>query len=163
MDATERRLELLEFRMHKVEGHLGNLTGTAYEERFIRNMRSNLGPRFRRPRPLDVYADDVIESFLTQKPLSAKQLKDVATADLVVWANDTEAGNDVALVIAVSQRIGIADVVRAHRRAALLSGVGVPAVAVAAGSSIAAETAAAAHAQSVVVIVQQPEEDEPAA
>ena len=67
MDATERRLELLEFRMHKVEGHLGNLTGTAYEERFIRNMRSNLGPRFRRPRPLDVYADDVIESFLTQK------------------------------------------------------------------------------------------------
>jgi hypothetical protein len=170
MDATERRLEgvedrleLLEFRMHKVEGHLGNLTGNAFEERFIRNMRSNLGPRFRRPRPLDVYADDVIERLLAQTPLTAKQLKDVATADLVVWANDTEAGNDVALVIEVSQRIGMADVVRAHRRAALLSGVGVPTVAVAAGSSIATETAAAAHAQSVVVIVQQPEEDEPAA
>jgi hypothetical protein len=163
LHGVEERLELLEFRLHKVEGHVGNLTGSAFEERFVRNMRSNLGPRFRRPRPLDVYADDIIETFMAQRPLSGKQLKDVATADLVVWANDTEVGREVVLVIEVSQRIGLGDVTRAHRRAALLSGIGVPAVAITAGSSISTETAAAARQNSVVVIVQQPEEDEPAA
>jgi hypothetical protein len=163
LEGVEARLEGVETGLESVKGELGNLNGQAFEDKFIRNVRSNLGPRFRKPRVLDIYADDLLDKLFAQSPLTGKETKDVATADLLVWARDTDAGIEVALVVEVSRRIGLGDVTRAHRRASLLARAGVSAVAVAAGASISPETAEAVRKQNVVVIVQQPEEDEPAA
>ena len=142
-------------RVDDLAGKLGNLEGSEFEERFIRNVRAHIGPRFRRLRPLDVYSDDVVAKALASHPLSDRDLKDIATADLIVWSFDTEASAERALVIEVSRTVDTSDVERAHQRATLLASTGVDAVPVVAGLALAQDAGSRADALSVVTLVQQ--------
>lgn len=95
--------------------------------------------------------------------LSAKEVKDLATADVVTWARDTDSGEDIGLVIEISRRVASIDVVRSERRAAVLTRAGVKAVAAVAGATIGEEAAQAADRLGVVQLIQQTIPDESAA
>jgi uncharacterized coiled-coil protein SlyX len=160
-DRVERKLDTVAKQASDTAGKLGNLDGMAFEERFIRNVASHIGPRFRRARPIDIYGDATLEEALARHPLSASELRDIATADLLVWSTDMLSGGEAALVLEISRAVDLGDVVRADRRARLLSKLGVNAVAAVAGITASDEAMRRAKELSVVTLLQR--ENEPAA
>ncbi|MGE0601985.1 MAG: hypothetical protein AB7J35_21385 [Dehalococcoidia bacterium] len=162
-EAVDARLSMSEKRLDDIAGKLGNLEGHEFEGRFIRNLRSHIGPRFRRPRPFDVYSDESFDTALKNHPLSEAELKDIATADLLVWATDSTTGGDAVLVLEISQTVDPGDVFRAERRSSLLNSAGLNAIGVVAGAAISHDGRVAASAKSIVTLIQQAAEDNPAA
>lgn len=161
LESIDQKLGAVAKQASDTAGKLGNLEGMAFEERFIRNVASHIGPRFRRARPIDIYGDAILEEALARHPLSASELRDIATADLLVWSTDMLSGGEAALVLKVSRAVDLGDVVRADRRARLLSKLGVNAVAAVAGITASDEAMRRAKELSVVTLLQR--ENEPAA
>ncbi len=161
LESIDQKLGAVAKQASDTAGKLGNLEGMAFEERFIRNVASHIGPRFRRARPIDIYGDAILEEALARHPLSASELRDIATADLLVWSTDMLSGGEAALVLKVSRAVDLGDVVRADRRARLLSKLGVNAVAAVAGITASDEAIRRAKELSVVTLLQR--ENEPAA
>jgi len=161
LESIDQKLGAVAKQASDTAGKLGNLEGMAFEERFIRNVASHIGPRFRRARPIDIYGDAILEEALARHPLSASELRDIATADLLVWSTDMLSGGEAALVLEISRAVDLGDVVRADRRARLLSKLGVNAVAAVAGITASDEAIRRAKELSVVTLLQK--ENEPAA
>ena len=81
--------------------------------------------------------------------LSDEEAHEIALADVVVRGRRLTDGAPVYLVVEVSVGVGLGDVQRALRRAALLARTGVAALPVVAGEWVTPEAADAAHAQHV--------------
>jgi hypothetical protein len=91
----------------------------------------------------------LLEDAVDRGELSEDQLEDVVLADVIVRGKRRGDGADVFLVVEVSWGVGLHDVERAVRRAALLAQIGTPAWPVVAGKWITPDAAQMARASRV--------------
>lgn len=149
---TEDRLGWVEDRLGRVEDRLGDLSGVNLEAEWVRKAPSILGGWFRRVRVLigeDLW--DLLHGAEDRGVLSHGEALDIARADVIVECREKE-GKALRVVVEVSWTVSGADVQRARRRADLLSRLGVPTVAIAAGREVSEEVREEARALGVWVI-----------
>ena len=144
---AQRRTEQ---RIERLQDDVGELKGIGLEGRYREHAGSYFGQIVRRAHVLSgnessILLDDAVEQGL----LSEEALHDVALADILVRGRQRKQGTEVYLVVEVSWGIGLYDVERAVRRAALLAQLGVETMPVVAGEHITAEAAELARAMHV--------------
>ena len=91
----------------------------------------------------------MLEDAIDVGALSEDQAEDVSLADVIVRGRRRSDGAEVFLVVEVSWGVGLQDVERAARRAALLAHTGTPALPVVAGTWVTPEAAHLARTQQV--------------
>lgn len=119
---------------------LGTLKGRSLEWEYRTKVYAYFGRIVRRahvlsPDELTTLLDDAIDS----AALSEAQADDVSLADVIVRGRRRSDGAEVFLVVEVSWGVGLHDVERAIRRAALLAHTSTPALPVVAGTWITPE------------------------
>lgn len=140
----------MEQRIDRLQDDVGELKGLGLEGRYRQHPGAYFGQIVRHVSVLSgndssILLDDAVEQGL----LSEDAMHDVALADIVARGRQREQGTDVYLVVEVSWGVGVYDVERAVRRAALLAQLGVETMPVVAGASITAEAAELARAMHV--------------
>jgi hypothetical protein len=130
---TETQVATLTEIVQRISVDVGRLTGDGLEVRYTLRGIPSLTRLVRRPQPLSqAELDTLLEDAETPGLLSEAESQDISQADLVIRGRRRGAGRDVYVVTAISWGVGIDDVQRAARRAALLAKAGrhaIPAVA----------------------------------
>lgn len=130
---TEARLDRVEAQLDRVEVQLGRVDGRTLEAEWREKAPAILGPWLRRVRVwsrADLW--DFLRDAADRRLLSLEEAREVAQADIVAEGREEE-GLARRVVVEVSVTVSQEDVQRARRRADILSRLGVPTVAVAAG------------------------------
>jgi len=91
----------------------------------------------------------LLEDAIDTGTLSEEQAEDVSLADVIVHGRRRSDGAEAFLVVEVSWGVGLQDVERAIRRAALLTHTGTPALPVVAGTWVTPEAAGLARTHQV--------------
>jgi len=150
VSALTTRLEALTTQVSALTGHVGTLRGESLEQRYRTRVFAYFGRLLRGAHAL---APDeltaLFEDAIAAAELSDEEAHEIALADVVVRGRRLTDGAPVYLVVEVSVGVGLGDVQRALRRAALLARTGVTALPVVAGEWVTPEAADAAHAQGV--------------
>jgi len=152
VSALTVRLEALTTQVSTLTGHVGTLRGESLEQRYRTRVFAYFGRLLRGAHAL---APDeltaLFEDAIAAAELSDEEAHEIALADVVVRGRRLTDGVSVYLVVEVSVSVGVGlgDVQRALRRAALLARTGVTALPVVAGEWATPEAADAAHAQRV--------------
>src|SRR3990172_559220 len=150
VSALTVRLEALTTQVSALTGHVGTLRGESLEQRYRTRGFAYFGRLLRGAHAL---APDeltaLFEDAIAAAELSDEEAQEIALADVVVRGRRLTDGVSVYLVVGVSVGVGLGDVQRALRRAALLARTGVTALPVVAGEWATPEAADAAHAQGV--------------
>ena len=150
VSALTVRLEALTTQVSTLTGHVGTLRGESFEQRYRTRVFAYFGRLLRGAHAL---APDeltaLFEDAIAAAELSDEEAQEIALADVVVRGRRLTDGVSVYLVVGVSVGVGLGDVQRALRRAALLARTGVTALPVVAGEWATPEAADAAHAQRV--------------
>jgi hypothetical protein len=150
IDALAARIEALTTQVSTLTGHVGTLRGESLEQRYRTRVFAYFGRLLRGAHAL---APDeltaLFEDAIAAAELSDEDAHEIALADVVVQGRRLTDGVPVYLVVEVSVGVGLGDVQRALRRAALLARTGVTALPVVAGEWVTPEAADAAHAQRV--------------
>ena len=150
VSALTVRLEALTTQVSTLTGHVGTLRGESLEQRYRTRVFAYFGRLLRGAHAL---APDeltaLFEDAIAAAELSDEEAQEIALADVVVRGRRLTDGVSVYLVVGVSVGVGLGDVQRALRRAALLARTGVTALPVVAGEWATPEAADAAHAQRV--------------
>ena len=125
---TNRRLDSLTVSVQRIEGTLGNLTGTAYENRAARLMPRLLA-RYLRLRHTQVlqapnantlaHLDDMVNGGVIDGTISDQQAQELERADIIVTTRDNEE-QDIYVVIEASITVDDTDINRAHERALII-------------------------------------------
>jgi len=154
---TEQRFQALAAQMADLiqvvqtfASDLGTLKGRSLEWEYRTKVYAYFGRIVRRahvlsPDELTALLDDAIDS----GALSEAQADDVSLVDVIVRGRRRSDGAEVFLVVEVSWGVGLHDVERAIRRAALLAHTSTPALPVVAGTWITPEAAALARTHQV--------------
>ena len=125
---TNERLDTLTGSVQRIEGTLGNLTGSAYEIRAARIAPRLLARylRMRRPQVLQApnantraHLDDMVNESVIDGAISDQQAQELERADIIVTAKDNE-DQTVYAVIEASVTIDDTDIDRAHERALIM-------------------------------------------
>jgi hypothetical protein len=129
---------------------VGELKGRSLEGEYRTKVYAYFGRIVRRahalaPDELTTLLEDAIDSGV----LSEAQADDVSLADVIVRGRLRRDGAEVFLVVEVSSGVGLHDVERAIRRAALLAHTGTPALPVVAGTWVTPEAADLARTHQV--------------
>jgi archaellum component FlaC len=160
LDGIDHRLDGVDQRLNRLEGKVGNLDGRQYEFNFRTNIGAHLGPRFRGARPISLADYAPLLNALDSGKLKDDEFQDALRLDLAILARDRAAppaAEDALLALELSAVVDRGDVERARRRADILAGVGLPAVACVAGEAITRGAAEAARELDVAVLVDRPE------
>ncbi len=145
VDALATQMGVLTTQVGVLAGHVGTLRGESLELRYRTRVFSYFGRLVRgshalTPDELTALLEDAIEV----ATVSVEEAHDIASADLVVRGRRPTDGSTVYLVVEVSVGVGLGDVERARRRAALLARVGVTTLPIVAGEWVTPEAAGAA-------------------
>lgn len=150
IDALAAQVSALTTQVSTLTEHVGTLRGESLEQRYRTRVFAYFGRLLRGAHAL---APDeltaLFEDAIAAAELSDEEAHEIALADVVVRGRRLTDGVPVYLVVEVSVGVGLGDVQRALRRAALLARTGVSALPVVAGEWVTAEAADAAHAQRV--------------
>jgi hypothetical protein len=144
----------IEQRIGRLQGEVGDLKGMALEDRYRDRAFAYFSGLIRRSHV--IFGDELVallEEAVTRGALSEEGADEVGRADVVVRGRRRDDDAEVYLVVEVSWGIGIDDVERAVRRAALLAQLGLQTIPVVAGQSItdgAVELSRAMHAWQVL-------------
>ena len=159
MKAVVARLDTHDTRLGRLERRADYLMGSDAEWRFRRNAGAYFGDILRRIRVIDnndlaIQADDAIVAGAFERA----DRRFVLALDLALRGRDWDTNEEKCLAVEVSVGLGQSDVERAKSRAILLEKLlGVPAIPVVAGYSIAPEFQRLADGQGVqVVITEEP-------
>ena len=159
MKAVVARLDTHDTRLGRLERRTDYLMGSDAEWRFRRNAGAYFGDILRRIRVIDnndlaIQADDAIVAGAFERA----DRRFVLALDLALRGRDWDTNEEKCLAVEVSVGLGQSDVERAKSRAILLEKLlGVPAIPVVAGYSIAPEFQQLADGQGVqVVITEEP-------
>ncbi len=136
---TEQIAALTEIAQHQT-ADLARLKGDGLEVRYTLRGVPSLTRVVRRPRPLSQEElDALLEEAETQGLVSAAESEEITLADLVVRGTRRDTGAEVYVVTEVSWGVGIEDVQRAAKRAALLAKTGRHTLAAVAGEWVTPE------------------------
>ncbi len=159
MKAVVARLDTHDTRLGRLERRTDYLMGSDAEWRFRRNAGAYFGDILRRIRVIDnndlaIQVDDAILAGAFERA----DRRFVLALDLALRGRDWDTNEEKCLAVEVSVGLGQSDVERAKSRAILLEKLlGVPAIPVVAGYSIAPEFQQLADGQGVqVVITEEP-------
>ena len=159
MKAVVARLDTHDTRLGRLERRTDYLMGSDAEWRFRRNAGAYFGDILRRIRVIDnndlaIQVDDAIVAGVFERA----DRRFVLALDLALRGRDWDTNEEKCLAVEVSVGLGQSDVERAKSRAILLEKLlGVPAIPVVAGYSIAPEFQQLADGQGVqVVITEEP-------
>ena len=159
MKAVVARLDTHDTRLGRLERRADYLMGSDAEWRFRRNAGAYFGDILRGIRVIDnndlaIQADDAIVAGAFERA----DRRFVLALDLALRGRDWDTNEEKCLAVEVSVGLGQSDVERAKSRAILLEKLlGVPAIPVVAGYSIAPEFQQLADGQGVqVVITEEP-------
>ena len=159
MKAVVARLDTHDTRLGRLERRTDYLMGSDAEWRFRRNAGAYFGDILRGIRVIDnndlaIQADDAIVAGAFERA----DRRFVLALDLALRGRDWDTNEEKCLAVEVSVGLGQSDVERAKSRAILLEKLlGVPAIPVVAGYSIAPEFQQLADGQGVqVVITEEP-------
>ena len=125
---------------------VGELKGYGLEYRYRNHFPAYFGGLIRRARLLageELVA--LLEGAVERGELSETEANEVMLADLVLRGRRREDSVEAYLVVEVSWGVGLYDVERAARRAALLGRSGIPAIPVVAGNTVIEEAATLAQ------------------
>ena len=143
---TAEQLADLTTVVRTVVDEVGELKGHSLERRYYERASAYFARMLRRTRALsDDERASLLEGAVARRALSEDEAEEVALADVVVRGRRREDDLEVYLVVEVSWGVGVEDVRRAARRAALLSRSGILAVPVVAGQTVIQEAAELAH------------------
>lgn len=131
---TETQLTTLTEIVQRQSIDIGRLKGDGLEVRYFLKGVPSLTRLVRRPHTLSqTERDTLLEEAETKGFLATEESDEVALADLIVQGKRRGAGTTVYVVTEVSWGVGVDDVYRAAKRAALLAKTGVPAIPAVAG------------------------------
>ncbi len=129
---------------------VGELKGITTEIEYRTKARGYFGRLLRR---LHVLSADEMSALLDDAvatgALSEVDADDIALADIVMRGKHKQDGTDLHLLVEVSWGVGLYDVERAARRAALLAQLGTPVIPTVAGKRLTAEAAELARTKQV--------------
>jgi hypothetical protein len=129
---------------------VGDLKGEALENRYRTKGAAYFGRLIRRAHVLS--SDELVtmvEDAVDSGVLSDAQAQEIYDADVVVRGKRREDGAEIYLIVEVSWGVGVRDVDRALRRAALLATTGISVVPVVAGRWVTNEAAQLARTKQV--------------
>ena len=95
----------------------------------------------------------LVDQAVTDGVLSTNEASDLLWVDLVVSGRRQDDGHEVFLVVEVSWTVGVKDVERAAKRAALFGRIRPPVLAVAAGKFVSEDVAIRARGENVWVFL----------
>ena len=151
----------LEESQARLEGRIGDVASTAYEQRIVRHSRSIAGrylgiKRAKILHSIDATEQEVLDGLMetaTAGSVTDEQCYELDFADIIIAGSGAPGGADYA-VIEVSETIGDNDVDRAHERAAILArAVSEPVTAAVIGKSVSDANRQRAARSSVTVII----------
>ena len=169
-DVTELKADVTELKVGQIrleegqarlEGRIGDVAGTAYEQRIVRHSRSIAGrylgiKRAKILHSIDATEQEVLDGLMetaTAGSVTDEQGYELDLADIIIAGSGAPGGADYA-VIEVSETIGDNDVDRAHERAAILArAVSEPVTAAVIGKSVSDANRQRAARSSVTVII----------
>jgi hypothetical protein len=129
---------------------MGEVKGVTTEIDYRTKARAYFGRLLRRPH---VLSQDELSSLLDEAVetgvISEDHADDIALADIVLRGKHRQDGTDTYLLVEVSWGVGLHDVERAARRAALLAQLGTPVIPAVAGRRLTAEAADLARTKQV--------------
>jgi len=131
----------------RLQDDVGELTGIVLEQRYRTHAFAYFSRLVRRTHAL--MEDELLallEEAVARGSLSEDGMDEIARADVVVRGQRRDGSGEVYLVVEVSWGVGLGDVERAVRRAALLSQTGLQTMPVVAGERITDEAAELARA-----------------
>jgi len=134
----------------RLQDDVGELKGIVLEERYRNHAFAYFSRLVRRIYTL--MEDELVallEEAVARGALSEDGMDEIARADVVVRGQRRESPGEIYLVVEVSWGVGLGDVERAVRRAALLSQTGLQTMPVVAGERITDEAAELARAMRV--------------
>ena len=143
---TEQRLDRLETTVNRLDGAVGNLSGSDYESKLSRSIRSIFSQRFelRRPRIIlsarhdmsDEFSDK-LEDAVEQNLISDSQRQRIDRTDVIIHAQRKSDRAWIWIAVEASISIHRDDIDRARQSAqALTAAFGEPAIPVAVGQRI---------------------------
>ena len=125
---TNEQISVLANSVQRIEGALGNLTGSAYENRAA-HIAPRLLARYLRMRRTQVlqapnantraHLDDMVNESVIEGTISDQQAQKLERAGIIVMANDNE-NQTVYVVIEASATVDDTDIDRAHERALIM-------------------------------------------
>ena len=169
-DVTELKTDVTELKVGQIrleegqarlEGRIGDVAGTAYEQRIVRHSRGIAGrylsiKRAKILHSIDATEQEVLDGLMetaTAGSVTDEQGYELDLADIIIAGSGAPGGADYA-VIEVSETIGDNDVDRAHERAAILArAVSEPVTAAVIGKSVSDANRQRAARSSVTVII----------
>ena len=125
---TNERLDTLTGSVQRIEGTLGNLTGSAYENRAAR-IAPRLIARYLRMQRAQVlqapntshsaHLDNMVNESVINGAITDQQAQELERADIIVMARDNQ-DQTVYVVIEASVTVDDTDIDRAHERALIM-------------------------------------------
>lgn len=152
-DHVDQRFDEVDKRFESIDNDLGRLKGDNREVRYRERPFVYFSKIIRKARTFSLDTlQQLLEQALEQGQLTQAKADDIALSDVIVQGINQATGTQVRLAVEVSWGIGLIDVERAARRAALLSRLGIPAFPVVAGTRATPEAQAEAQRQQVWLI-----------
>ena len=148
--ATERHTHSI----RELSIDVSDLKGIGLEERYRRMAPAYFSRLIRRARVMrqDQFTA-LVDQAVTDGVLSTNEASDLLWVDLVVSGRRQDDGHEVFLVVEVSWTVGVKDVERAAKRAALFGRIRPPVLAVAAGKFVSEDVAIRARGENVWVFL----------
>ena len=148
--ATERHTHSI----RELSIDVSDLKGIGLEGRYRRMAPAYFSSLIRRARVMrqDQFTA-LVDQAVTDGVLSTNEASDLLWVDLVVSGRRQDDGHEVFLVVEVSWTVGVKDVERAAKRAALFGRVRPPVLAVAAGKFVSEDVAIRARGENVWVFL----------
>ncbi len=127
-DSTNERLDTFTGSVQRIEGTLGNLTGSAYENRAAR-IAPRLIARYLRMQQAQVlqapntghsaHLDNMVNESVINGAITDQQAQELERADIIVMAKDNQ-DQTIYVVIEASITVDDTDIDRAHQRALIM-------------------------------------------
>ena len=128
LDSTNERLDTLTRSVQRIEGTLGNLTGSAYENRAAR-IAPRLIARYLRMQQAQVlqapntghsaHLDNMVNQSVINGAITDQQAQEIERADIIIMAKDNQ-DQTIYVVIEASITVDDTDIDRAHERALIM-------------------------------------------
>ena len=125
---TNERLDTLTGSVQRIEGTLGNLTGSAYENRAAR-IAPRLIARYLRMQQAQVlqapntghsaHLDNMVNQSVINGAITDQQAQEIERADIIIMAKDNQ-DQTIYVVIEASITVDDTDIDRAHERALIM-------------------------------------------